>query len=240
MRKIIIRRMAAIVAAAVISMAFAMPASAWHNWNDSASNIRWPNGDVSYCIFGSPSTTHTNSAIAMADRLNGYLGNIRLVYAGTGIGGAGCEISITMGSFSWFNNLATAGLVVGSDAIINDADVYINTGRFAMWQYGAVQDCYVGMGQGCLPDYRTVVMHELMHSIGFGHNRGTEDVQRCSIGFYSTGALSACDFYGEAVMYINAGVEFAFLGNTRGGYLHQGYRHEWPSEDDRNGLYYKY
>lgn len=224
------RRMAAILAAGAIVLATALPAGAWHYWNDATTPHYWPSGNVGYCISNAPTTTHRNSVIAMADRLNGYLGNITLVNSSW----PNCPISITFGNFTDFDSIARTGHAPFNGVYLTDADIQINT-RYSMWQYGAVQDCYVGVAGGCLPDMRTIVMHEFGHAIGLGHNRGTENATRCVELYYSTQSLAACDYYGEAVMAWSAGIEFMNRGIT-GGFQHQGYRHDWPSQDDVLGL----
>lgn len=107
--------------------------------------------------------------------------------------------------------------------------------RNRYWWYGSNQDCYVGVGNGCMMDAFTIAMHEAGHALGLTHNTRPEGDQRCVTGYYSTNSAAACDYYGEAVMHWNSGVEWE--NNALGyGYIHQGYRHLYPTADDLGAL----
>lgn len=225
----IARRMLAIVAAVVLTMSMVAPVGAYRYMTGTTQKSSWSDTTVTYCAQNAPSTTHYNTAMAAIERWDPYLDRIALNPTD---GSWGCQITLTFGR--QVEGVAGYTGISLSNGVISDADIFINTGWVTMWQYGAEQNCYVGVGNGCLPNMWTIVMHEAGHALGLAHNT-TVDSGRCSTGFYSTGSLSACDFYGEAIMHWNAGIEF--MNDDIGhGYIHQGYKHAWPAADDIAGM----
>lgn len=110
------------------------------------------------------------------------------------------------------------------------------------WGSGT-QSCVVGQaGNGCKPDGKTAVTHELGHALGFDHSLGGS----CSPGFNSSNYSAACTGNKLKIMssgqadcdgHGSAGYEFSWCGWSP---ATQGYRHNTVGGDIENGMHDMY
>lgn len=107
------------------------------------------------------------------------------------------------------------------------------------WTYwGGAPDSECGMGPSpgnCRFDGKTIAMHEMGHVLGLDHT-GAPDCAWAHDGirYHQDEHFQACEYSGEKAMNPWAGTEGYIWGSW------QGYRHQYVTTDDRDGLNHLY
>lgn len=203
-----VSRIIGIILAMVLIFSVATPVSAY---NYNPDNI-YHGSTMTYCFEPEFGTTAINNMTQAIERIDAEAYNLELT-----------KVAWTLSTSCYMKIDIFPGACNGAQACFNTftrKNINFNSSR-TLWWYGANNNCFNTNQNQCAGDAYTIITHEFMHALGFEHtgypgpNLGT-----CSGGYWTWEVASACDAYGERVMFANAG---------------DGYR-RFLSPDDKAGL----